>query len=448
MVWTMEQVLALAPDANSAKAGQQLSSLKHWGLLGQQKSMVWGECQGSGKLPYRTQIDLSEPAFRCTCPSRKFPCKHALGLFLIFASDPTQLSDHSLPDWVQEWLEKRSQTNQKKQEKVATKPVDAAAQAKRMTQREAKIIAGLTDLERWLRDSLRQGLAPLQTQPYSYWDGPASRLVDAQAPALAKRVRTLASLPQSGAGWPERLLAQLGLLYSVVQGYQRLASLPSSVQAELRTQVGWTIKQDELLDLANHPTAGVDTCQDTWQVLGRRVVEEDQLLVQRIWIKGASTQRLALLLSFTHRSQALDCSVWPGTVFTGELTFYPGLYPLRAVIKRQEPIEMPWTMSHLRGDISVEKAMTQYGEAMAQNPWLETFPMLLANVVPLRVADGWQVVDQAGVALPLDPGFMQGWTLLALSGGHPMQLFGEWNGQSFLPLGLGVTERWLSLEAL
>jgi hypothetical protein len=91
-----------------------------------------------------------------------------------------------------------------------------------------KIIEGLTDLERWLRDSLRQGLAPLQTQPYSYWDGPASRLVDAQAPALAKRVRALASLPQSGAGWPERLLAQLGLLYSVVQGYQRLASLPSS----------------------------------------------------------------------------------------------------------------------------------------------------------------------------------------------------------------------------
>jgi hypothetical protein len=152
----MEQVLALAPDANSAKAGQQLSSLKHWGLLGQQKSMVWGECQGSGKLPYRTQIDLSEPAFRCTCPSRKFPCKHALGLFLIFASDPTQLSDHSRPDWVQEWLEKRSQTNQKTQEKVATKPVDAAAQAKRMAQREAKIMALLHKYLKPLRGKDRQ----------------------------------------------------------------------------------------------------------------------------------------------------------------------------------------------------------------------------------------------------------------------------------------------------
>jgi uncharacterized Zn finger protein len=25
-------------------------------------------------------VDLSGPAFRCTCPSRKFPCKHGLAL--------------------------------------------------------------------------------------------------------------------------------------------------------------------------------------------------------------------------------------------------------------------------------------------------------------------------------------------------------------------------------
>ncbi|MBD0269487.1 MAG: SWIM zinc finger family protein, partial [Cyanobacteria bacterium Co-bin8] len=83
--WTPEQVLALAPDAASAKNGRGLAIGHKWFTLGTHQSAVWGECQGSGKNPYRTQIDLSEPAFRCSCPSRKFPCKHGLALFLLLA---------------------------------------------------------------------------------------------------------------------------------------------------------------------------------------------------------------------------------------------------------------------------------------------------------------------------------------------------------------------------
>ncbi|MEM6434049.1 MAG: SWIM zinc finger family protein, partial [Cyanobacteria bacterium P01_D01_bin.115] len=73
VMWTSEQVLSLSPDANSAKRGKSLATVSQWPLLGRSEQAVWGECQGSGKTPYRTQIDLSEPAFRCSCPSRKFP---------------------------------------------------------------------------------------------------------------------------------------------------------------------------------------------------------------------------------------------------------------------------------------------------------------------------------------------------------------------------------------
>ena len=78
---TADQILRLAPDASAAKAGQGLSTAHKWRALGRRETIVWGECQGSGKEPYQTQADLSEPAFRCSCPSRKFPCKHGLGLF-------------------------------------------------------------------------------------------------------------------------------------------------------------------------------------------------------------------------------------------------------------------------------------------------------------------------------------------------------------------------------
>ena len=87
-----DQILALAPDASSAKAGQSLAGRRKWLALGRDDRAAWGECQGSAREPYRTQIDLAEPAFRCSCPSRKFPCKHSLGLFLLLASEPRTLS--------------------------------------------------------------------------------------------------------------------------------------------------------------------------------------------------------------------------------------------------------------------------------------------------------------------------------------------------------------------
>ena len=80
--WTPEQIVALAPDAGSVKAGRELATARKWVSLGRSEQAVWGECQGSGAKPYQTKIDLSEPAFQCSCPSRKFPCKHALGLLL------------------------------------------------------------------------------------------------------------------------------------------------------------------------------------------------------------------------------------------------------------------------------------------------------------------------------------------------------------------------------
>jgi hypothetical protein len=46
----------------------------------------------------------------------------------------------------------------------------------------------------------------------------------------------------------------------------------------------------------------------------------------------------------------------------------------------------------------------------------------------------------------LDPEFKQEWTLMALSGGHPVQIFGEWNGSTLMPLSLGVQGRWIPLE--
>ena len=69
--WTTEQILALSADTSSTKAGRDLASPARWVSLGRTEQAIWGECKGSAREPYQTQVDLSEPAFRCTCPSRK-----------------------------------------------------------------------------------------------------------------------------------------------------------------------------------------------------------------------------------------------------------------------------------------------------------------------------------------------------------------------------------------
>src|SRR5262245_64730714 len=119
MNWTTEQILALAPDAASAKAGQGLAAARKWLKLGADEQTACGLCQGSGKDPYQAQIDLTEPAFRCSCPSRKFPCKHGLGLFLLLASSAAAFKDKQRPDWVVEWMASRAKRAEQRAERQA-----------------------------------------------------------------------------------------------------------------------------------------------------------------------------------------------------------------------------------------------------------------------------------------------------------------------------------------
>jgi hypothetical protein len=86
------------------------------------------------------------------------------------------------------------------------------------------------------------------------------------------------------------------------------------------------------------------------------------------------------------------------------------------------------------GEESIVTALSTYTKALACQPWIEQFPWSLQAIIPLRHHDGWAVRDSAGYLLPITPRFEQGWQLLALSGGNPINVFGEWNGKDFLPL--------------
>lgn len=425
--WTVEQVLSLAPDANSAASGKELANAGKWVSLGCGGASAWGECKGSGKNPYQTQIDLSEPAFKCSCPSRKFPCKHALGLFLLLAKDSSAFAADTPPQWVTDWIssrQKRAEQKTTKAEERAEKAADPEAQVKRAAGREAKVRAGMEELELWLRDLIRGGFAAAQTRPYSFWEQVAARMVDAQAPGVARVIKDMPGLISSGDGWYERLLQRVSRLYLLLESHKRIDTLPEPVQADIRSVIGWTQDQDELLK-----GEGVN---DTWFVAGHYTYEEDRLRVQRTWLLGCKTRKPALILHFTHMSQpAVDVSLVPGTLFDGELVFFPGSYPLRALIKDRRPAQSSLSAPAYP---DWQSAVGDYAGALAVNPWVEEFPVMVVDVVPCSAGERWTLRDSSGSILPITPQYKLGWHLLAISGGHPIAVFGEWNGECFSPL--------------
>ncbi len=440
-VWTSDQVVSLAPDPASAKNGKGLATLNKWSNLGKAQQIIWGECKGSGKDPYRTQIDLSEPAFRCSCPSRKFPCKHGLGLLFMMVSQPTVLTDGTPPDWVADWIASRTKREEKQKQKLTQpeKAIDPEAQAKRAHARLNKVKAGVQDLQMWLNDLIRQGLTSVRTESYQFWEQPAARMVDAQAPSLARQLREIPSIINSGTGWESRLLAKLGKLHLLLEGFHHLESLPLPNQADIRNQIGWTQNQSELITaLENSATASQYLQQDLWLVMGQQIETEERLRVSRTWLWGKHSHRYALLLQFAHGTQAFEMNFGLGTSLEAELAFFESAYPLRAIIKSRQNSSSSVSVGEIVGSETIDLAIASYSSALVQNPWLERFPLTLQQVIPVHQDGKWFIRDRANNLLAIDPRFERGWTILALSGGHPVMIFGEWNDNHLYPLSIWV----------
>jgi hypothetical protein len=85
MALTLERIEALAPDQSSLAAARKLLKPAGWPTLAVGEGLAWGECQGSGATPYRVVISEADHGYKCTCPSRKFPCKHSPALMWLRA---------------------------------------------------------------------------------------------------------------------------------------------------------------------------------------------------------------------------------------------------------------------------------------------------------------------------------------------------------------------------
>ncbi|MFF4231393.1 SWIM zinc finger family protein [Streptomyces sp. NPDC001820] len=436
--WTSDQVLALAPDDASRKAGNKLGASGPWSGAGSSGSgAVWGLCKGSGNKPYRTVVDTTGPAYKCSCPSRKFPCKHALGLLLLWAAEEDAAPVAGTPDWAAEWLEGRKRATDKEQRDAGAgqpaKTSDPEAARRRAERRAARITAGAAELEQRLTDLLRGGLAAAEQRGYGLWEETAARMVDAQAPGLARRVRELGAIVGSGPGWPVRLLEECALIHLLDEAWLGLEKLPDPLAATVRTRVGLTA-----------PAEGPPV-RDDWLILAQYDSSDGKITTRRIWLHGRGSARTALLLSFGVAGRSPQQALPVGLMIDAELTPYAGAGQLRADLGEQFGAPVPIGSPPPGGPTAA--ALDAYGKALRDDPWLDAWPVTLSDVIPspgaspgrgTQAGQGWQLADSDGdSALPIAPGALSRpglWKLVALSGGGPVTVFGECGHQGFTPL--------------
>ncbi|MBE7170693.1 MAG: SWIM zinc finger family protein [Williamsia sp.] len=427
-----EQILQLAPDEASRKAGLGLAGAAKWVSRGVNDRALWGECQGSGSKPYQTQVDLSTTSFKCSCPSRKFPCKHGLGLLLLYARQSSQFKDHEMPPWVAEWIQKREKGEQKAT--APDKKVDEAAQQKRGENREKKVGAGIEELLRWIKDIVRGGFMQLPDKQPAFWEGMAKRMVDAQAGGLATLVKQLGETNFFADGWQTGCIEQLLSIYLIAHAYKNREGLSAALQQDVRALIGFTQNQENLKE-----ATGIT---DTWLVLGKQVVQEEQLTVERYWLYGTQTAKSALVLQFLVRAQGAVLSLTPGMFIEAELVYYPSAVPLRALIKKHasaRPVSLQGMMPAWR------ELRKQEVETKALFPFLQARPCVVEQLTPVWHKERWWLLDKNNELMEIAAPFAPIWKLAAISGGKPLDTALVGRDNQYEPIGVWENGQYKSL---
>ena len=478
----MEQVLALAPDGSSRRAARGLARPGPWLETGSDGRIVWGSCRGGAREPYQVLCDTAVYGYRCTCPSRKQPCKHVLALLLLWAEGSPVMAGGPVPADVAAWVAGRPAPDDDDDDDPAAsdpgrgrslvaaataaaavrvevgddegaddspRPAgsspqsdtgpdlvpepapDPAVAAARLAVRAGRIAAGMAELELWLGDLLRHGFGWAASQPYGYWDEMAARLVDAQAPGAAARVRNLGGVVHTGEGWPARLLGHVARLHLLAAGWARYDDLPEATRADLRTAAGWPWPGEQVL-------AGPREI-DRWYVLARVASDDPQLRVQRTWLWGLEKDRPALIVDFARPGRSFAWELWPGQAMDAAMARYPGSAPLRVLVA--DRLGDPVPGGPPPGWADLEEMTVARSRALVADPWTERWPVSVREVVPERAGGGWTLTDRGGRRMDLTVAEPAGWRLVAVAGGRPVHVVGEWGDDDLFPLGVWDGDR-------
>ena len=432
---TADFVQSLSPDSAATAAGRKLSGPRDWIGLSQSPRAMWGECRGSAL--YQTRIDLTDFASKCSCPSRKFPCKHALGLLFMAADAPTNLVDAAEPSWVSDWLAQRGAKAVAKLEPSEKKPVDEKAQAKRADVRLVAITAGINLTERWLHDLVTQGIAAVNLD--RQLETAATRLTDAKAGALAERLRQIAALSEVD---QHRRIDELGYVQLLIDLWNKRDTLTQAWRSELDAWIGLAEREEDVL-------ATGARVEGRFFVLGATEIENDRLRQRRTWLLDQNTGRTYMLLEFLFGT-ARGALLPPGAQISGSLALYSGRAQQR-VLLGDTTLQ---TESAPRAVANIAESLLAHAAQIARSPFARRSASCVANLTVCKFDKQFYLRDSDGAALPIFSGTGNGNAALLLylrTGGVAHTIAFSFDGYAVELLGFsdagpaGQFLRWVAL---
>lgn len=452
---SLADIEALAPDQGSLSAARKLLKPASWPTLAEDGAgLVWGECQGSGATPYRVIVNEPDKGYKCTCPSRKFPCKHSLALMWMRADGKTAFATGTPPDWVNDWLSRRrgpsvrpgrppdegaepaaksilaadAEADAPAKEADPKAEARAAAQRERLkAERESAIADGLDQLDLWLEDQMARGFSGFSSVAAEQCRTISKRLVDSKAGGLAGRLEALSSMLYATpeAERADFLLESFAQLHLLTQAYRRQDALEPLLRANVRQEIGWSQNREALLadELAQR-------ADGDWIVLATKSeTQPDKLRRHEVWLgrmDEGEGPRFGCLVDFVPVSVGASGPGYAvGEEFSGELVFYPSPAPLRAILasRRGKDRSNAW-----RATPDLAGALNRYEETLAAQPWIGVQPFAVSQAMLRSKGDALWLTDAAaqyGVRVKIS----ETETERALLEASALDAFGLWNGR-------------------
>ncbi|MCB0531481.1 MAG: hypothetical protein KDD14_04725 [Saprospiraceae bacterium] len=370
----------------------------------------------------------------CSCPFQPKPCVHALAFEQLVLQQPSAVFSavEQVPNWVEELRKGGIPTRL-----ITGTPSRETQQQKRHLERLERAERGFQDLELWLFDTLRRGLATAVSEDPDFYKNIASRLADASMRGLSRNFRLLETIPQDHPDWAGQTLAVLADAALALQAFRVREQLPEALISDLESVIGIALKKEAVL-------AEGEQITDHWAVTGAREEQvEAQLRLRRTWLLGAKSNRFALLLEYIHGHGATFLPGFePGAILEGLLVFYPSAWPQRALAP-ESPAVLPARIKKLPGFDLLDEMTLAYAAALGKQPWLTQFPIVLNDMLVYRENKHFRICDQADKSIPLITTEAVGWSLLALGGGQPLTVFGEWMGDALQVMSAVAEERFV-----
>lgn len=417
LIWTTEQILSLAPDIGIVKSARVLANPAKWDGLRIVGDIAEGQFVMSKRDPFRAEVNLQTLQFGCTCKNKKFPCNHAIALLLMINNASADFA--------------RSDGNEAIRPK-STPPLPIASN-QIDHKRHASLLRGLAQLQQWLEDTVRSGLATLPSLSRDDWAAVAGKLVDHHAPALAKEVRQWQSLVTSSADWADEVLSGFGRIYLLSQALKHVPVSAGPLWNDLHAAVGWSLSPSDTDALVD----------DRWLIVGTTFEQSGRRKVVHAWLYGLASGRTAVIARTTNKPREDAHTLISGTILDGTLRLFASQTPLHAMVEDERSLMQPSGIRFRPN--SLDSIAASYAERLALNPWCGPVPVLLRSASLSLDSDIWLLTDAEGVQVPISAESNLGWHLKSTEGAA---MFGLWDGTTLTPLSLWLGNRLLDVRLL